>query len=815
MNPLRDHQLLRLGAALALGLTAVSAGAETTYQMPPKVLADLVDAPPTPIILPDPHHRTLLVVEFPNLKPISELAARELRLAGVRINPRTNGPGRSNSATGLKLMTVADGAERAIGGLPSPIRVQSMSWSPDGSRVTFAQVTDDGYELWVIDAATAQARRLTSSRLNFAVGLRPTWAPDSRSLYVGLVPEGRGAEPPPPSVPGGPIIQQSLGRTAPTRTYQDLLRNAYDEDLFDHYATSQLARVDLDGRVTPLGAPAVYTGLDPSPDGTWLLVQFTHRPYSYTVPLSRFPRTVEVRRASDGQVVKQLADLPVQDAVPITFDSVPAGPRRFEWRADAPATVVWVEALDGGDAKVETAERDRIFTLAAPFTAKPATFATLGYRLDGIYWGSGDLALVYESWWKTRRTRAWRVAPDRTGSPAPFLDYSSEDRYAHPGDPLTEPNAAGREVLLVGGSGKTIYFVGDGASEEGDRPFLDAKDLGGGETRRLFHSQAPHYEVPMGFIDEPAGVLLTHREAVDEQLNFWVRNLVKRIAPRQLTFFPHPTPQLSGVKKELIRYQRKDGVELTATLYTPPGYDSAKGPLPLLMWAYPQEFKSAAAASQVSDSPYRFVRIGWWSPLLWLVRGYAVLDDPAMPIVGEGDAEPNDTYVAQLSMDAEAAVDEVVRRGVAERGRIAVGGHSYGAFMTANLLAHTNLFAAGIARSGAYNRTLTPFGFQAEERNYWEAPEVYNTMSPFHHADRIDEPLLLVHGEADNNTGTFPIQSERLFAALQGLGKTVRYVVLPYESHGYQARESILHLMWETDQWLDRWVVKKGESKAP
>ncbi|MDX1996675.1 MAG: prolyl oligopeptidase family serine peptidase [Thermoanaerobaculia bacterium] len=814
MNPLSDQNLRRLGAALALGLSAVSARAETAYQMPPKVLADLVDAPPTPLVLPDPQHRTLLIVEYPNLKPLSELAARELKLAGARINPRTNGPGRASSATGLKFVTVADGHERSIVGLPEPARFQAMSWSPDGSRVSFAQVEDDGYELWVIDASTARARRVSTERLNFAVGLRPVWAPDSRSLYVGLVPTERGPEPPPPSVPAGPVIQESLGRTAPVRTYQDLLRNAYDEALLDHYGTSQLARVDLEGQVTRLGAPALFTGIDPSPDGQWLLVQFAHRPYSYTVPLGRFARTIEVRRAADGQVVKQLADLPVQDAVPITFDSVPAGPRRFEWRADVPATVAWVEALDGGDAKVETAERDRVFTLAAPFTAAPRPLVTVGYRLNGIYWGTGDLALVYEGWWKTRRTRVWRLAPDRPGAPQPYLDYSSEDRYADPGEPLTETNAAGREVLVQGKGGDTLYFLGDGASEEGDRPFLDARPLAGGEPRRLFRSAAPYYERALGFIGEPESELLTHREAVDEPLNFWVRHLVKRVAPRQVTFFPHPTPELSGVKKELIRYQRKDGVELTATLYTPPGWEPSKGPLPLLLWAYPQEFKSASAASQVTDSPYRFVRVGWWSPLLFLVRGYAVLDDPAMPIVGEGDAEPNDTYVAQLTMDAEAAVEEVVRRGVAERGRIAVGGHSYGAFMTANLLAHTNLFAAGIARSGAYNRTLTPFGFQSEERSYWEAPEVYNTMSPFHHADKIDEPLLLVHGEADNNSGTFPIQSERLFTALQGLGKTVRYVVLPHESHGYQARESILHLMWETDRWLETWVAKREAKPA-
>lgn len=366
MNPLRDPNLRRLGAALALGLSAVSARAETSYQMPPKVLADLVDAPPTPLVLPDPKHRTLLVVEYPNLKPLAELAARELKLAGARINPLTNGPGRASSATGLKFVTVANGAERKIEGLPEPARIQAMNWSPDGSRVSFAQLEADGYELWVIDAATARARRLSKGRLNFAVGLRPVWAPDSRALYVGLVPAERGAEPLPPAVPAGPVVQESLGRTAPVRTYQDLLKSAYDEALLDHYGTSQLARVDLEGTVTRLGAPALFTGIDPSPDGQWLLVQFAHRPYSYTLPLGRFARTIEVRRATDGQLVKQLADLPVQDAVPITFDSVPAGPRRFEWRADVPATVVWVEALDGGDAKVETAERDRVFALPAP-----------------------------------------------------------------------------------------------------------------------------------------------------------------------------------------------------------------------------------------------------------------------------------------------------------------------------------------------------------------------------------------------------------------------------------------------------------------
>jgi dipeptidyl aminopeptidase/acylaminoacyl peptidase len=282
---------------------------------------------------------------------------------------------------------------------------------------------------------------------------------------------------------------------------------------------------------------------------------------------------------------------------------------------------------------------------------------------------------------------------------------------------------------------------------------------------------------------------------------------VRRIAPRALTSFADPAPPFAGVKREVVEYRRKDGVMLHATVYLPPGYDRAKdGPLPFLLWAYPQEFGSAEAASQRSGSPYRFTRPGGSSHLFALLQGYGVMDDPTMPIVATDGGEPNDQYVPQLVASAEAAIDHIVGMGVADRSRIAVGGHSYGAFMTANLLAHTSLFRAGIARSGAYNRTLTPFGFQGEERSYWQAQDLYEKMSPFTYADRIKTPILLVHGTADNNTGTFPIQSERMYAALKGNGGTVRYVQLPAESHGYAARESIGHTLHEMLAWLDQWV---------
>jgi dipeptidyl aminopeptidase/acylaminoacyl peptidase len=492
---------------------------------------------------------------------------------------------------------------------------------------------------------------------------------------------------------------------------------------------------------------------------------------------------------------------------------VAAGPRAVSWREDAPSTLVWVEALDGGDAGREAAERDRALLLAAPFQGDPAPLATLGFRFYGVTWGNDRTALLTEGWFKTRKTRTWIVQPggghpDGKTAPALLFDRSSEDRYSDPGSSLTTLDARGREVLRTADGGRTIFMIGEGASAEGDRPFLDALDLTTKKTRRLFRSEAPYYEIPIDLLDDGGKQLLERRETVDQTPNYYVRDLAGGKL-RQLTRFPHPTPQLAGIHKELIRYKRADGVQLTATLYTPPGWKPVDGPLPMLMWAYPQEFKSADAAGQVTDSPYRFARAGAGSPLVWLTLGYAVLDNPSLPIVGEGTKEPNDTYVDQLVASAKAAVDEVVRRGVADRRRIAIGGHSYGAFMTANLLAHSDLFAAGIAESGAYNRTLTPFGFQSEERDIWHAPEVYMQMSPFMYADKVKHPILLIHGQADNNSGTDPVQSERFFNALKGNGATARLVFLPLEAHGYRGRESVLHGLAESYDWMERYVKNR------
>ncbi len=788
---------------LALGFAVPAAAQEALeYQTPAPELAALVDAPVTPGVSLRPDGSLLLLLERPSLPSIAEVSAPELRIAGLRIDPRTNGPSRANGSIGLSLRTLA-GEERVVTGLPAEPSIRNTRWSPDGRHVAFTHDATDRVELWVLDVGTAAARRLSDIEVNDAYYGSPLAWLDDQTLIVRAVPAGREEAPPEPAVPTGPVVQETTGEEAPARTYQDLLENPHDEELFEYYATSQPVKLGLDGTVTEIGEPSLVRELSPSPDATYLLVETTHHPFSYLVPASRFPTRIEVLD-TDGNPVHLVADLPLQDKVPTSFGSVPTGPRSVGWRQDTDATLSWVEAQDGGDAHAEADIRDRVFTQAAPFEGSPHEIAALPLRYGGILWSDAGFALVQETWFTTRQRRMYRIDLSEPGALDLLWDVSFEDRYADPGFPVMETTDRGTDVVRTADGGGSIYLVGQGASAEGNRPFLRVFDLATHDAEELFRSEAPYYEVPVELLDESR--LLTRRESITEPPNYFVRDLGTG-AEVAVTEFPHPYPRLADIQKEAIQYERADGVPLSATLYLPAGYDPERdGPLPAFVWAYPQEFKSADAAGQRTDSPYQFTRVSYWGAVPWVTRGYAVIDDASMPIVGEGDEEPNDTFREQLVANAQAVIDEGVRRGVVDPDRVAIGGHSYGAFMTANLLAHSDLFRAGIARSGAYNRTLTPFGFQREERLYWEAPDTYYDMSPFMHADLVNEPILLIHGEADNNSGTFPIQSMRFYNALKGLGGVARLVLLPAESHGYQARESILHMMWEMDRWLDRYV---------
>jgi len=793
--------LLALALPQMLASPALAQEGSDGYQMPAAELTALVDAPATPGVSLSPDETMMLISERPSLPSIAEIAAPELRIAGLRINPRTNGPSRASGSIGLAIRTL-DGVERAVTGLPSDPRIRNTRWSPDGRYVAFTHDTDAGVQLWLIDVATASARRLTDLAVNDVYFGAPfDWVPGGDALVLRAVPTGRDGPPPDPMVPAGPVVQENDGEVAPARTYQDLLENQHDADLFEYFATAQLTRVSLDGSATPLGRPGLISNMSPSPDGRYLLVETTHRAFSYLVPANRFPNTIEVWDAA-GAVVHLVADLPLQDNVPTSFGSVPTGVRSIGWRQDADATLYWVEAQDGGDAKTEADIRDRVYTLAAPFSGEPAEIAALALRYGGIQWSEAGFALVSENWFSTRERRTYRFDPDAPGEMDVVFDVSTEDRYGDPGSPMSRSTARGTSVLMT--DGEAIYLAGQGASPEGNRPFLRKRNLATGAEEELFRSEAPYYEGPVALLGGDR--LLTRRESADEPPNYFVRDLSSgQIAA--VTEFPHPYPQFAGVRKEAVQYERADGVPLSATLYLPADYEAGRdGPLPAFVWAYPTEFKSADAAGQRTDSPYQFTRISASGAVPFVTRGYAVLDDASMPVIGEGEAEPNDTFREQLVANAQAAIDEGVRRGVVDPDRVGVGGHSYGAFMTGNLLAHSDLFRAGIARSGAYNRTLTPFGFQREERLFWEAPDVYFEMSPFMNAEKVNEPILLIHGEADNNSGTFPIQSTRFYSALKGLGAIARLVILPAESHGYAARESVLHMLWEMDRWLEKHV---------
>ncbi|WP_375419283.1 prolyl oligopeptidase family serine peptidase [uncultured Hymenobacter sp.] len=816
----------RLLLALSLLMTAAVAQAqEFQYQTPPKALQDLLLAPPTPRVSLSADGRTLALLAVQDFPTVAELSQPELRLAGLRLNPRTNGPSRVSYAVGLKLKKLPGGAETDVKGLPAQARISGLSWSPDNKTMAFALTTpaatgaDGRVELWVADVATAQARRLLAAPLNDAFGNSFEWTPDSRSLLARTVPAGRGAAPDADAAPTGPTVQENVGgRKAGARTYQDLLKNPADERLLDHYATAQLVRVSLaDGTAQPLGQPAVIQTASSSPDGKYVLLRARHRPYSYTLPISSFPQKIDVLDAQTGAVVKTIADLPLADNVPTNFDAAPTGPREFQWRADAPATLCYAEAQDGGDPKVKADIRDKVFLLSAPFAGPAQELTALPLRYAGITWGTDNLALVDGYRWADRHETTWQIRPAAPGAaPVVLFDGSAQDTYKNPGQPYTHRNAQGKNVLLTGGAAnQTIYLLGQGASPEGDRPFVDELDLTSKKTNRWFRSEAPAYEIPVAIIDASKRQLLTRRETATMPPNYYLRTAGKKGAPQPVTKFTNPYAAFGGsFRKEQIKFKRADGVDLTADLYLPPNYKKADGALPTLMEAYPREFKDKANAGQVSGSPYTFTRLSWASPVFWVTQGYAVMANVSVPIVGEGGKEPNDTYIEQLVASAKAAIDEGARRGVVDAGRVAVMGHSYGAFMTANLLAHSNLFKAGLARSGAYNRTLTPFGFQGEERTYWQAPEVYQAMSPFDFADKIKTPLLLIHGEADNNSGTFPIQTERFYAALKGHGATVRYVVLPAESHSYAARENLLHMLWEMDSWLNKYVKNAGARAA-
>lgn len=794
---------IRLSFFILIFLSSLILFGQEPYKLPPKEVVDIVDAPPPPMAALSPKGDLMLLAEYESMPSIAYLSQPILKLAGTRITPRYNSQLQTMFCTGLSIRSIKDGSTIRVA-LPKGSKFDFPSWSIDGSWVAFSSFTKAGLELWVIEAKTGKAKAITGPTINATVGSGFTWLPDNRHLLVSTILEDRGSPPPKPEVPLGANIQETSGKFSTVWTYQDLLTSPYDEKLFDYYAASQIMEIDvISGTARKIGGPGIYLDASPSPDGTLLLVYRIKRPYSYSVPYFSFPHALEVWDR-DGKLVHLFADLPLADEVPAR--GVPKGPRSVQWRPLKPATLIWVEALDDGDPEKTVPHRDKLMTVSAPFKESPKEVLKVQHRYAGISWlKPAGTAFLTESDWKRRWTTSYMVdVDDPAKPPKKIFDLSAQDSYNAPGRPVSTTTPSGERILLQ--DKDWIYLSGPGASPKGDMPFLDRMNLKTMKKERLFHCSEGNYESFVDFAGEGRNEIITRYESKTEPPNYYLLNLKdkKRTA---LTDYKDPAPQLTGMRKELIKYSRTDGVELSGTLYLPPGYKEGER-LPLVVWAYPMEYSDARVAGQVRGSADRFTFFRGTSQLFFVTQGYAVLDGAQMPVVGDPKTM-NDTFVDQIVSSAKAAIDKLDAMGFVDPKRVGVGGHSYGAFMTANLLAHCDLFSAGIARSGAYNRTLTPFGFQSERRTLWQAPDVYIKLSPFMYAHKINEPILLIHGEDDNNSGTFPIQSQRLFHALKGHGATARLVMLPYESHGYAARESVLHVLAEMFDWFDKYLKGK------
>lgn len=779
-----------------------------TYQVPPKPIMELADYERAPAVAVDSRKEYMLLSYRPTYKSLDDLNQTEMSLAGLRVNPVTNISSSMSYITNLKVQKVMEEKAVQVSGLPANPKIANLTWSPDETKVAFTHTTATGVELWVMEFATATARKLTDATLNANLGNPIDWYRDANSLLVKMLPANR------PSlvdtknaIPAGPVISVSDGTVSQNRTYQDMLKNPGDEANFVTLTTSELYQVKLDGSKTLYKPAGMYAGTAFSPDGNLLMVTTFNKPFSYIVPLNRFPQLTVVYDLQ-GKELKKIADLPLAEVMPKGFMAVAKGMRAINWRSDEPATLVYAEALDDGDPQKKVDFRDAVYTWKAPFTSKPALLVKTKLRFSGITWGNASTAILEEQWYDTRTERTLLLNPSKPAAePRLILERNFQDVYSDPGRFETHKNEYGKYVLTQDGT--KLFLIGDGYTRDGQFPFIDEFDTKTLKTKRLYQSKyTDKMEEIFDFTDVKTGEVLVRLQSKSEYPNYYIRNLKRRIAPLRLTNFPNPFASIENVYKEVIKYKRADGVELSGTLYLPAGYNrTAKNEkLPLLIWAYPAEYKDKNSAGQSTANPNEFTFPYYGSFVYWVTRGYAVLDDAAFPIVGEGDEEPNDTFVEQLNANAKAAIDAVDNLGYINRKKVGVGGHSYGAFMTANLLTHSDLFACGIARSGAYNRTLTPFGFQREQRNYWEVPDVYNRMSPFMNAEKMKTPLLLVHGEADNNPGTFTLQTERYFQALKGLGAPARMVILPKEMHGYVARENILHLLWEQDQFLEKYL---------
>ena len=772
----------------ALAASTSTNAQQIAFQRPPKVFEELALATQTPRPVFNDDCSAIMLLYGNGTVPIADIPTNDLCLATVRIDPNRYCRMIEKGYYKASLKPIPNGEEIEICNLPEGSTIIHAAWYPTGDKVLIFNREKDGVYLYSASLENGSATRISNRRINTTARKFIEWTSDTEFITACVV-EGRQA--PERGTPIGPVVQESLGKKTRKRTVQGLLRDDFDMQALKFYFTSQLVHFTSSGE-KEIGKPALYRTINISPNREFLMIYRVVEPYSCEAKFMSLKSVVTIEDL-EGNIVKTVKQR-----------------SKLSWRSDRPATLIWcVNAKkDNPDYKATIYEQD------APFTEDRRIVVRTTKPFEKIYWCNDNLALVVE---KEKNKVVISSFKPGDSDLHTIVSYNSKNIYDHlPGEPIMVRNHYGRKVLWTNEEGNEVMFIGEGYTPDGQIPNLTLYKLDGGGSKVIWKSKAPYFEKIIAAKDPTARIFITSRESFEEPTNFYLSNLKKR-SRVAITDLPEPYPALKGITRQLLTYKRADGLELKSFVWLPAGYNAKRdGKLPILIWAYPRGYKSAEEAARPKYSLYTHPKIPTTgsSALFWLTQGYCVMESMAMPLIPmEGHKKANDTFVEQLTMNAEAAIKALSEAGYGDPNRVAIGGHSYGAFMTANLLTHTKLFKAGIARSGAYNRSLTPYGFQDENRDYWSAMELYHEMSPFDHANKLSGALLLVHGNADQNSGTHTIQSERYFQALRGHKKYIRYVELPEDGHTYQIRENILHYLYEANLWLDKYV-KNADTTA-
>jgi dienelactone hydrolase len=804
------------------------------YLLPPDIVQNILHRDSHFDVLsnlsPDKDHVMIPVRE--DFSSLELMMQKTYRLGMLEICPNVNREWRLSTygIKGLKIFSIAQKKSWVVQ-LPKNILISDMVWSPDGKKIAFLSHLRQGSQVWITDVesgkveaiheafvmATLTGRRRYRRDVISSPSQMLQWTPNG-SVITLVVPENRGAEPKRDPIPDSPIIRHTREKATPTPTYPFLLRTSYDRELFRYYTTAQLAELVPGKPLRAIGDPAMYMNVSLSPDGLYILAEKLTEPFSFIVSYSDFPRDLVVMDM-DGEILSSIRRIPLQEVAARRDRNGPLDdlPRDVAWRPDGKGlSFLWrVPKTEEGKSKDEEEKdknnnglerKDRLMLLSPPFDLDRAEvivssqkkFEEISYGVDGRY-AFAKISGRGEDFEKGTDIVAYDLGKTPPKRIVLLKDIEEENPLEMPGNILRTMSGNGVISALTSSDGGAIYLQGEGYRKDFiNRPFIDRIEIETGKKERIFESAADMYERPLVALDGDLKAIVVSRESRTVFPDSWLWKEGGSVM--RLTSNRNPFPEFADCKREDFVFERRDGLEIRGHISLPVGYQSGEK-VPAVFWTYPREygsFKEYERAALRRHNLNAFLQLSTRNASdIWLSQGYAVVV-PDIPIIGE-DEDYNNNYITHLVDSMYAAIRKVDELGNVDVDHLGHGGHSYGAFATANILARTPFFKAGIAGDGAYNRTLTPMTFQSERRFIWEAQDVYLEMSPFFQADHIDTPLLMYHGAVDNNTGTFLIQSERLIQALTGLGKNAVLYIYPFESHGPRCKETYMD-MWA--RWL-------------